>query len=148
MRSVFLDTSVLVDQHFRDKRPEDPCLQIMELAQHGQVSAFTAPQCLLTTIYFMENAKDRKGARKYTHKAIVEDMTRLLAFIKLIEVHAGHFGMAFRSSWPDIEDAVLYAAADSSGKVEAFVSEDKKGFRQAKGIPVMTSDAFLRQLKK
>ncbi|HPF90274.1 MAG TPA: PIN domain-containing protein [Flavobacteriales bacterium] len=147
MRSVFLDTSVIADQYFREKADNDPAIILLDRIQQGELEGWTSAQCILTTMFFMENARDRKGARKFSQKRIIEDMERLLSFVELIEVHAGHFGMAFRSGWPDLEDAVLYAAADSSGKVDAVINEDRRGFRQAKGIPVFTCAEFIREAK-
>lgn len=145
MRSVFLDTSVIADQYFRDKTDDDPGIILLDRIQQGDLEGWTSAQCILTTMFFMENAKDRRGARKFSQRRIIEDMERLLSFVGLIEVHARHFGMGFRSGWPDLEDAVLYAAADSGGKVDAVISEDRRGFRQAKGIPVFTCAEFLKQ---
>jgi predicted nucleic acid-binding protein len=131
MKHVFLDTNILVDHCFRRKPANDPSLELIRRCQQRVMIAYSAPWCIMTVMYLMDQARDQKGKRMLSKERIMAEAGLMLSFITLIETNNASFLTAFALGWSDWGDAVIHALADAHPKVEAIVTNDNGFVRRS-----------------
>jgi len=134
MKHIFLDTNILVDHCFRRKAANDPSLELIRRCQQRELIAYSAPWCIMTVMYLMDQARDEKDKRMLSKERIMAEAGLMLSFITLIETNNASFITAFTLGWSDWEDAVIHAMANAHHKVEAIVTNDNGFMRRTKGL--------------
>lgn len=132
MKTVFLDTNVVID--LLDKREGfyPAAVKLFTLAYKGELSLYISPLTYATAAYILRKHPVEKlrillaNLRKLSHVALVDE--------RIVD-------NALTSEFKDIEDALQYYSALKEN-VDAIVTRNVKDFSLSK-LPVMTPDEFL-----
>jgi predicted nucleic acid-binding protein len=136
MKSIFIDSDVLLDIILERRPFYDWALGVLVLVDQGKYLACTSVHSLLNVHYL---------AKKYSGEKSARSAIKLLAN-KLIVVteDASIVDKAIACDFPDFEDGVQYYAAISA-KADIIITRNIKNYKQSK-IPVLTAEQFLRTL--
>lgn len=135
MKTVFLDSDILLDATL--KRPGFilPALNIINLVQNKQLEALTSSVVFVNVHYFLDRYDK---ANKFTL------LKQLRGILSIINVDQDIIDLALKSGVDDFEDAVQYYAAKSAG-ADAIITRNIKDYKEST-IPVLTAEQFLRTL--
>ncbi len=137
MKSVLLDTDVLLDFYLDRKPFSDDSLQLLLKCEQKQCRAFITPLIVANTYYILR--------RHATHNFVVERLQILLNTITVLTMDQKQVFAALDSKFTDFEDALQYFYAIQSNKVDAIITRNTKDFKQSK-IPVFSPQEFLATL--
>jgi predicted nucleic acid-binding protein len=137
MKSVLLDTDVLLDFYLDRKPFSDDSLQLLLKCEQKQCRAFITPLIVANTYYILR--------RHATHNFVVERLQILLNTITVLTMDQKQVFAALDSKFTDFEDALQYFSAIQSNKVDAIITRNTKDFKQSK-IPVFSPQEFLATL--
>lgn len=132
MKTVFLDTNVVID--LLDKREGfyPTAVKLFTLAYKGELSLYISPLTYATAAYILRKHPVEKlrillaNLRKLSHVTLVDE--------RIVD-------NALTSEFKDFEDALQYYSALKED-VDAIVTRNVKDFSLSK-LPVMTPDEFL-----
>lgn len=132
MKTVFLDTNVVID--LLDKREGfyPAAVKLFTLAYKGELSLYISPLTYATAAYILRKHPVEKlrillaNLRKLSHITLVDE--------RIVD-------NALTSEFKDFEDALQYYSALKED-VDAIVTRNVKDFSLSK-LPVMTPDEFL-----
>ena len=137
MKSILIDSDVLLD-FFLDRKPfSDDSLQLLLKCEQKQCRAFITPLIVANTYYILR--------RHATHNFVVERLQILLNTITVLTMDQKQVFAALDSKFTDFEDALQYFSVIQSNKVDAIITRNTKDFKQSK-IPVFSPQEFLATL--
>lgn len=135
----FLDTNVLFDL-FQDERPSfSDSNKLVKLGLMGKLELVVTGTSIMTMIYSLQRYKFPKDQ-------IVGRLNLLLPHLTIAQAGSAELLAGLNSGWKDLEDAIQYHAAISTGRIDAIVSNDKD-FKQQKLVPVLTPKQALKRVK-
>jgi predicted nucleic acid-binding protein len=119
LRRVLFDLNVILD-FVLDRSPHAaPAALLWAAAERNQIDAFLPAHGITTVFYIVARHHDQRFARR-----VMDD---LLLVPKIAPVDGPVLRRALALGWPDFEDAVCAAAAESVG-CDAIISRDVRGF--------------------
>lgn len=135
MKTIFLDSDILLDATL--KRPEFilPALNILNLIQNKQIKAVTSSIVFINVHYFLDRYDK---VNKFTL------LKELRGILSIIDVGEEIIDLALKSGINDFEDAVQYFTAKSAG-ADIIITRNTKDYKEST-IPVLTAEQFLRTL--
>lgn len=130
MRSIFLDTNIILDFLIREEYQKD----IRELLRRS------ADEDLY--ISFLSVANAAYIMRKYPKAEIIDKIKLLLQIFKILPNTKGQIEEAIKTVSPDFEDMLQYQTA-IEGKCNIILTRNAKDFPYSE-IPVMSVIEFLK----
>ena len=130
---VFLDTNVLLDVLMESRPWKKDSLDILRVAQRGEIKAYLSSQSIVDASYVF--SKSGRGSMDIFKKAI----GRIMSIVTVVPVSAENIKSALCSSFEDFEDAAQLDCASEAG-CDAIVSSDKE--MAANGFPVYNPGEF------
>ena len=137
MKSVLIDTDVLLDFYLDRKPFSEDSLQLLLKCEQKQFRAFVTPVIIANTYYILR--------RHATHLYVVERLQILLDTISVLAMDQKLVLAALDSKFTDFEDALQYFSAIQSNKVDVIITRNTKDFKHSK-IPVFTPQEYLATL--
>lgn len=137
MKSVLIDTDVLLDFYLDRKPFSDDSLQLFLKCEQKLCRAFITPVIVANTYYILR--------RHATHHYVVERLQILLNTITVLTMDQKQVWAALDSKFTDFEDALQYFSAIQSNKVDGIITRNTKDYRHSK-IPVFSPQEFLATL--
>jgi predicted nucleic acid-binding protein len=134
MKSVLIDTDVLLDFYLDRKPFSEDSLQLLLKCEQKQFRAFITPVIVANTYYILR--------RHATHLYVVERLQILLDTISVLAMDQKQVLAALESKFTDFEDALQYFSAIQSNKVDVIITRNTKDFKLSK-IPVFTPQEYL-----
>lgn len=137
MKSVLIDTDVLLD-FYLDRQPfSEDSLQLLLKCEQKQFRAFITPVIVANTYYILR--------RHATHHYVVERLQILLHTISVLAMDQKQVLAALDSKFTDFEDALQYFSAIQSNKVDVIITRNTKDYKHSK-IPIFTPQEYLATL--
>lgn len=137
MRSVFIDTNILIDL-VADRKPYSKfAIQIFESGESKKLKLYTSSHAIATTYYILKKHVEDKELRR-----ILEE---LLEYVSIVAISQDMTKRSLRSRHKDFEDALQISAAQSIDKMECIITRNIKDFKEAE-IPVLSPDEFVLSL--
>jgi predicted nucleic acid-binding protein len=137
MKSVLIDTDILLD-FYLDRQPfSEDSLQLLLKCEQKQFRAFITPVIVASTYYILR--------RHATHHYVVERLQILLNTISVLAMDQKQVLAALDSKFTDFEDALQYFSAIQSNKVDVIITRNTKDYKHSK-IPVFTPQEYLATL--
>jgi len=137
MKSVFVDTNILIDL-LADRPPFSKfAIALFDLAEKKKVKLFTSSHSFATTHYLLKKHVGEKELRDLLYT--------LLDFIDLIAIDTSIIKKSLLSNHKDFEDAIQIFAAGSITNLDFIVTRNLKDFKDA-GIPVFPPDEIIGYL--
>ena len=137
MKSVLIDTDVLLDFYLDRKPFSDDSLQLLLKCEQKQFRAFVTPVIIANTYYILR--------RHATHLYVVERLQILLHTISVLAMDQKQVLAALDSKFTDFEDALQYFSAVNSNKIDAIITRNIKDFKKS-ALPVFTPQEYLATL--
>jgi predicted nucleic acid-binding protein len=134
MKSVLIDTDVLLDFYLDRKPFSDDSLQLFLKCEQKQCRAYVTPVIVANTYYILR--------RHATHHYVIERLQVLLNTIHILAMDQKQVLAALESKFTDFEDALQYFSAVNSNKIDAIITRNIKDFKKS-GLPVFTPNEFL-----
>jgi predicted nucleic acid-binding protein len=134
MKSVLIDTDVLLDFYLDRKPFSDDSLQLLLKCEQKQFRAYITPVIVANTYYILR--------RHATHHYVIERLQVLLNTIHILAMDQKQVLAALESKFTDFEDALQYFSAVNSNKIDAIITRNIKDFKKS-GLPVFTPNEFL-----
>lgn len=134
MKSVLIDTDVLLDFYLDRKPFSDDSLQLLLKCEQKQFRAFITPVIVANTYYILR--------RHATHHYVVERLQILLNTISVLAMDQKQVLAALDSKFTDFEDALQYFSAVNSNKIDAIITRNIRDFKKS-ALPVFTPQEYL-----
>jgi predicted nucleic acid-binding protein len=134
MKSVLIDTDVLLDFYLDRKPFSDDSLQLLLKCEQKQFRAYVTPVIVANTYYILR--------RHATHHYVIERLQVLLNTIHILAMDQKQVLAALESKFTDFEDALQYFSAVNSNKIDAIITRNIKDFKKS-ALPVFTPNEFL-----
>ncbi len=134
MKSVLIDTDVLLDFYLDRKPFSEDSLQLLLKCEQKQFRAFITPVIVANTYYILR--------RHATHHYVVERLQILLDTISVLAMDQKQVLAALDSKFTDFEDALQYFSAVNSNKIDAIITRNIKDFKKS-ALPVFTPQEYL-----
>jgi len=136
MKSIFIDSDVLLDIILERRPFYDWALGVLLLIDQGQYTGCTSVHALLNVHYLAKRYSGEKSARA--------SITLLVTKLSVITEDVSIVNEAIASRFSDFEDGVQYYAAVRA-KADVIVTRNIKDYKHST-IPVLTAEQFLRTL--
>ncbi|MEO6521143.1 MAG: PIN domain-containing protein [Mucilaginibacter sp.] len=137
MKSVFVDTNILID-FLADRKPFSKfAIDIFDRAENNKVKLYMSSHSYATTHYLLKKylaEEDIRGA-----------LLSLLDFIAIVPIDFEIIKKSLMSKHKDFEDAIQILAAHSINNLDFIVTRDLKDFKDA-GIAVLPPDELIKYL--
>jgi predicted nucleic acid-binding protein len=134
---IFLDTNILLDHLLQERASHQASSFIIDSSDQRQLELIVTGLSLINLHYILL----RMGQTRKFIEGFVSDV---LITCEIASTDSLQLQRALMLGWPDFEDAVQYQAAVSAGRVQAIITNDKKGFKGSR-IPVFTPDEFVAE---
>ena len=134
MKSVLIDTDVLLDFYLDRKPFSEDSLQLLLKCEQKQFRAFITPVIVANTYYILR--------RHSTHHYVFERLQILLHTISVLAMDQKQVLTALESKFTDFEDALQYFSAVNSNKIDAIITRNIKDFKKS-ALPVFTPQEYL-----
>ena len=137
MKTVFVDTNILIDL-LADRRPFSKfAIKIFDLATKNKVNLFTSSHSIATTHYLLKRHIKEKELRAVIYS--------LLDLIEVISIDHSIIKKSLLSDHKDFEDAIQIFAASTIKDLDFIATRNVKDFKKA-GIIVVPPDELLLHL--
>lgn len=134
MKSILIDSDVLLDFYLDRKPFSDDSLQLLLKCEQKQVRAFVTPVIVANTYYILR--------RNASHHYVVERLQILLNTISILAIDQKQVLAALDSKFTDFEDALQYYSAIQSNKVDGIITRNINDYKKS-ALPVFTPKEFL-----
>jgi len=124
---VLFDVNVVLDVLANREPFADEAQAALGRAETGAIEGFVAAHTITTLHNLLSRHLSRARARRV--------LTDLLGVVAVAPVDEDRLRHALALDWPDFEDAVQAACAESIGAAY-LVTRDKRGFRKSAVVPV------------
>lgn len=138
MRSIFIDTNVLIDLLVDRKPFSKHAIEIFSLAETKEINLYTSSHTIATTYYVLKKYSDESELRKIFYG--------LLDFVKIIAVDENVVRKALMSTTKDFEDGIPLMSAITVKKIDSIITRNPKDFKGST-IKIVTPDKFLSDFK-
>lgn len=129
---VFLDTNILIDVLEQRVPYFKAAANILDLGANGKIKLYASALTFVNCIYIVR--------KKAGYSKVIESVRLLRDIISVSPMTQTEFDRAMAGMAPDMEDALQYQSALSSG-CELIITRNKKHFPQD-GMPVITAEEF------
>lgn len=134
MKSLFVDTNIIVDL-IADRKPFSKyAIALFSSAESNKVKLFTSTHSIATCHYLLKKYVEEKKLRKLLHD--------LLDYISAIPIDETMLRRGLKSMHKDFEDGLQILAASSLAQMDAIVTRNKKDFKTSE-MPVFSPDEAL-----
>ena len=139
MKSIFIDTNILIDFISLREPFGEAALQLFKLCENKKIELSTSSHAIATSHYILR--------KKYSEADVRSTLQDALEFLNVISVTESIVKKALRSVHKDFEDAIQIYCAHTVENVFAIVTRDVRHFSTS-DIKVYAPDEVLELLKK
>lgn len=133
MKSIFVDTNILLDVFAKRQSHYSKGMAVWSLVETSEVEGFVSAISYNNVYYVLNNAKNAEVARKAM--VIIRDLFTTVPLDEKI------INMAIDSDFADFEDAIQYFSA-ARCDVDCIITRNKKDFKLS-DVSVLSPEEFL-----
>jgi predicted nucleic acid-binding protein len=127
---IFADTNVFLDYLLKRTNDWEYARNIFKLAERKEIKVATSSSSLVNVLYGLKQQK------KLTQQNIIQIITYLLDYTRLLHSDEVVFITALSSGFTDLEDAIQYYTALSVKDMDYFITSNIKDYK--KSLPQLT----------
>jgi len=131
MKSLFIDTNVIIDLIAERKPHSKFAIQLFNAAERKKIKLYTSSHSIATTYYLLKKTTDEKILRGI--------LDNLMDFIQPIAIDHHILRRALKSNHADFEDAIQIIAASTISQINCIVTRNLKDFKNS-DIQVLPPD--------
>ena len=136
MKRILADVNVVLDAVLERGPRSSAAAKLWMAAEEKRVEALMPAHGVTTLFYLLARERGAPFARRI--------VSGVVGTFGIAAVDRAVIGRALALAWPDFEDAVCAAAAESAG-CEAIVTGDPKGFPES-SLPVLSPESAVALL--
>lgn len=131
MRTIFLDTNVIID-FLADRKPFSlAAAKIFNISLSGNAKIYMSAVSYNNIYYILRQS--------LTAAATINLLNELCEMTEIADVTKNVIKRSLKSDFNDFEDAIQYNCALSINKIDFIITRDTKDFRKS-SLPVMTPE--------
>ena len=129
MKSIFLDTNVLID-FFADRKPFSlDAARLFDYSFKKKINIYISAVSYNNIYYILRQS--------CSHAQTIKMLSEVNEWTDIIDVSKEIIKKALKSDFKDFEDAIQYNCAKSLNKIDFIVTCDTKDFKSS-SLPVLT----------
>lgn len=129
MKSIFLDTNVLID-FFADRKPFSiEAARLFNYSLKKKIGIYISAVSYNNIYYILRQS--------CSHSETIKMLTELNEWTDIIDVSKVIINKSLKSDFKDFEDAIQYNCAKSLNKIDFIVTRDTKDFKTS-ALPILT----------
>ena len=129
MKSIFLDTNVLID-FFADRKPFSiEAARLFNYSIKKKINLYISAVSYNNIYYILRQS--------CSHIETIKMLTELNEWTVIIDVSKEIINKSLKSDFRDFEDAIQYNCAKSLKKIDFIVTRDTKDFKTS-SLPILT----------
>jgi predicted nucleic acid-binding protein len=129
MKSIFLDTNVLID-FFADRKPFSiEAARLFNYSLKKKIGIYISTVSYNNIYYILRQS--------CSHSETIKMLTELNEWTDIIDVSKVIINKSLKSDFKDFEDAIQYNCAKSLNKIDFIVTRDTKDFKTS-SLPILT----------
>lgn len=135
MKHLFLDTNVIIDVLANRQPYAGAASKLLSLGERGKLTIYISALSYSNIYYILRKICG--------HKEMIALLRDLKSITTTMSITQEIIHEAIESGMKDFEDAIQLNTAISNKKIQAIVTRDVKGFKDA-GLAVLTPEEALR----
>jgi predicted nucleic acid-binding protein len=135
MKSVLLDTDVILDFFFDRKPFSDDAAGVLSLCEEREIKGFIT-SVILSNVYYLLRQNS-------THEKVVEKLRQLISITEVLTTDKDAILKALNSNFRDFEDALQNYSAELNGKVDIIITRNIKDYKNS-ALGIMTPGNYLK----
>lgn len=145
---LLVDTNILLDL-YKSRAPYAADFKHLLLAKFfGDVELWASSKSFFDACYVCER-DIRKNAHQFgetERSALTAAILKSTQFFNICSIERSDVEMAFASGWEDVEDALIYSAAQKI-KADYIVTRNPKDFTKSR-IPILDAREFMEVMER
>jgi predicted nucleic acid-binding protein len=137
MKSVLIDSDVILDSLFDRKPFAEHATIILKMCETGKINGFLTP-LIYSNIYYLL----RQTAK---HEKVIEKLKQLLKITEVLQMDRKVVENALNSEFKDFEDSLQNYSAFNSGKIEVILTRNLKDYKNSE-LGVFTPETYLKSI--
>jgi len=135
MKSVLIDTDVILDFFFDRKPFSDDAARVLSLCESREIKGFIT-SVIISNVYYLLRQNS-------THEKVVEKLRQLITITEVLTTDKDAILKALNSNFRDFEDALQNYSAELNGQIEIIITRNIKDFKNS-SLGVMTPENYLK----
>jgi predicted nucleic acid-binding protein len=129
MKSIFLDTNVLID-FFADRKPFSiDAARLFDYSLKKKITIYISAVSYNNIYYIIRQS--------LSHAETIKMLTEISEWTNVIDLTKDIINKSLTSDFKDFEDAIQYHCAESNNKIDLIVTRDTKDFKIS-SLPILT----------
>ncbi len=137
MKSVLIDSDVILDSLFDRKPFAEHATIILKMCETGKINGFLTP-LIYSNVYYLL----RQTAK---HEKVIEKLKQLLKITEVLQMDRKVVENALNSGFKDFEDSLQNYSAFNSGKIEVILTRNLKDYKNSE-LGVFTPETYLKSI--
>ena len=137
MKSVLIDTDVILDFFFDRKPFSDDAARVLSLCESGEIKGFIT-SVIISNVYYL--------LKQYsTHEKVIEKLKQLVTITEVLTTDNDAILNALNSNFKDFEDALQNYSAELNGQIDIIITRNIKDFKNS-SLGIMTPGNYLKTI--
>ena len=129
MKSIFLDTNVLID-FFADRKPFSiDAAKLFDYSLKKKINVYISAGSYNNIYYIVRQS--------LSHAETIKMLTEISEWTNVIDLTKDIINKSLTSDFKDFEDAIQYHCAKSINKIDLIVTRDTKDYKVS-SLPILT----------
>ena len=137
MKSVLIDTDVILDFFFDRKPFSDDAARVLSLCESREIKGFITPVIISNVYYLLK--------QNSTHEKVIEKLRQLVTITEILTTDKDAILKALNSNFKDFEDDLQNYSAELNGQIDIIITRNIKDFKNS-SLGIMTPGNYLKTI--
>ncbi len=137
MKSVLIDTVVILDFFFDRKPFSDDAARVLSLCESREIKGFIT-SVIISNVYYLLKQNS-------THEKVIEKLRQLVTITEILTTDKDAILKALNSNFKDFEDALQNYSAELNGQIDIIITRNIKDFKNS-SLGIMTPGNYLKTI--
>ena len=137
MKSVLIDTVVILDFFFDRKPFSDDAARVLSLCESREIKGFIT-SVIISNVYYLLKQNS-------THEKVIEKLRQLVTITEILTTDKDAILKALNSNFKDFEDALQNYSAELNGLIDIIITRNIKDFKNS-SLGIMTPGNYLKTI--
>jgi predicted nucleic acid-binding protein len=137
MKSVLIDTDVILDFFFDRKPFSDDAARVLSLCESREIKGFIT-SVIISNVYYLLKQNS-------THEKVIEKLRQLVTITEILTTDKDAILKALNSNFKDFENALQNYSAELNGQIDIIITRNIKDFKNS-SLGIMTPGNYLKTI--
>jgi predicted nucleic acid-binding protein len=137
MKSILIDTDVILDFFFDRKPFSDDAARVLALCESREIKGFIT-SVIISNVYYLLRQNS-------THEKVIEKLRQLITITEVLTTDKDAILKAMNSNFKDFEDALQNYSAELNGQIDIIITKNIKDFKNS-SLGIMTPGNYLKTI--